>query len=184
MGSIVVHDNYGTAFILKADMMSPAGFVADDRSLFLCKVKQFRPIYYKKKKIGIFTYSNYSKINKILTILFLLKDRKCEKKTNNFIFACQERFVAVPIVKASKIMCPVCSNSYSIGQSPCECIFLSDILLLKKFDIIGMNLYYIGTKTPVYKERENLLKEFFGGAVGNLLDEEDLSEEFDESPED
>jgi hypothetical protein len=171
LGTIQINNNYGVAPVFQADVVSLNGLIANDKELSDCKLSEKANVHYNDNIIGKVVNKTYqSSLDKILAIFFVIDDGEYA----DYIYDNQCYFVAIPQIKCTKLICPVCGNVYNSGQNSCECIYMGSLLIINSFDIVGLKLFDTSKSMCFDNDKEIILRDFFGGAVGNIIITEEI----------
>ena len=165
-----MENNSGVSIVFQDSAVPINGIVAQNNSLSSVTLKKYASISFNGEHIGRTINMFYQESIKSIVCLFKITD----EIMFDSIYDNQEKYIAIPQIKCRIITCPVCNNSYSAGQTPCACINIGNILIVKSFDIIGLKLFDTSCNMPELNEKRVILRDFFAGAIGNLKITEEI----------
>lgn len=125
------------------------------------------PVFYKDQKVGTVDEVMYSDSDLSLSLILKFSDLSFKQKSS--------RYFAKPNIKVDSIGCVKCNNFFTQGQSPCDCIFNSELVYVS--NIIIENIIILDVmqdNMDLMDNRKILLNQFFGGAISTLVFVEDL----------
>lgn len=171
LGKIEFNNNHGITSVFQASVVSINGLIADENELSSCKLGYNAKVYCNDLIVGKLLNKNYRIYSsKLLELFFTINDSELA----DYIYENPDYFIATAIVKCNGVTCPVCNNLYKMGQNACECIYLGPLLIINSFDIIGLKLFDTSKSTFSSNDKEDILRDFFGGAVGNIVFTEEI----------
>lgn len=165
IGQLDIKKMQGFASAYQEGIISFDNVVMYSKTLFESTLNLHSPIYFQYKIIGEIKNINYSSALGQLILYFNLNPGK----ESTLIEKQQEHYSIQPDIDFAQIECPECGEQYQIGNSPCDCIFKSDLLIPLKIKIKSMTIFDILDYNIVGINHKIVLRKFFGGTMANLI---------------
>lgn len=166
IGQPNIKNKNGTVAVYQEDIISPDKIVLTKETLGDLSLSSNTYIYWGNIIIGRVYKRLYTKVNGKLILHFELND------TNeaNYVFEHQEHIVAIPNIEAGNLICPICHNTFNIGEAPCVCIFMSPFVMPQKIHITFLRFFDF-LHHNIIEEYDNryILRNIFGGPMSNTI---------------
>jgi hypothetical protein len=164
LGKIKIRNNNGIVAIFQDSIVSIDNYVIYADSLSKIKLIKDAPVFFINENIGKVNNWFYSQITKKLVLFFNIQSLEHGIEIESKI----DYFSVVPQIDCSEVICPICNNIFRKGQTSCLCIYESEILILKKINILGIKICDI-TNYDIYASKNSMLRNFFSGSLNNII---------------